>query len=126
MKDLQIDTLQRERCWSCGGKSFEPITPHGPLALHRSSTSLVHQPNVQCTRCGAHNKVGTAGRYQGPADPTYAQEWRDEQSRPEEHAPEEQDLRPEDPPELSPLESLGRGALTGLLASELAEGMPPL
>lgn len=50
-------------------------------------------------RCGAHNKVGRAERYSGPDDPTYAEVWKEERTRPEEHAPEEEQLRQEDTPE---------------------------
>jgi hypothetical protein len=83
-----------------------------------------HKPNLQCTRCGAHNKVGAAERYKGPEDPKYAEEWKQEQTCPKEHAPEDQDLREEVDPERTPRELLGRGAMTGLLASEIAQGPP--
>jgi hypothetical protein len=58
------------------------------VGLHKES--LTNLPNLQCTRCGAHNRVGKAEPFTGPADSKYESEWKAEQREP--HGPEEQPL----------------------------------
>ncbi len=95
MKDIRLDSLNRTRCWKCGGKSFEPLSSHLSRG-HENNGSILHQPNLECTRCGALNKVGNAVRYQGPDDAAYADEWEKEQKDPNERGALEKDLRPDD------------------------------
>jgi len=101
MKDIRLDSLNRTRCWKCGGKSFEPLSSHLSRGLENKG-SLLHQPNLECTRCGAHNKVGNAVRYEGPDDDAYAIEWEQERNDPNERGALEKDLRPDDDKSASP------------------------
>jgi len=88
MKDLRIDSLDRERCWKCGGKHFVEVDrPGSPGAS--SSGPLLDRKSFTCARCGTANKVGNALPYDGPSDPKYADEWKREQSNPEERGPVE-------------------------------------
>lgn len=88
MQDLRIDSLDRERCWNCGGKQFK----EGDAS---SIDAQFSRKKLTCARCGASNKVGRAAPYDGPADPKYADEWRREQSDPDEHRPQEKPLEPD-------------------------------
>lgn len=78
MKDICIDSLGNERCWNCGNKSFTPVESFKSKLMHESE-SLLNRPNLVCTRCGAHSKVGNAKIYSGPLSEVYAEEWEKEQ-----------------------------------------------
>lgn len=64
MKDIRIDDQGRQRCWNCGGLTFD----HKRTARSKAMTvgALATKKKLKCQSCGEYNDVGNAKRYRGP------------------------------------------------------------
>ena len=65
MKDIRVDNQGRQRCWNCGGTSFNMKRTVRSKMMVGVGT-MVTKKKLKCLSCGEFNDVGSAKPYTGP------------------------------------------------------------